>query len=197
MMKDVDWSCRGLIWDNPTLPSGTDETTNMPSEGSRCMGGDLNPWQCEYKHDNYRLECNVWLLLYCVLFIVYLISCFVILWFRIKWSYATVWGIRHVSTTRMGSILANEQAILCFYLAYVCWGYLPVILFQLLPCCKLESSNSAGMICLVIGKVPETRLLHYEFSATFSLWHFLVPYMCLVMQVSPVYLVPLLKLLNQ
>ena len=155
---DVDWSGCSLIWENPT---GTDETTKIPIEDSRCMGGDLNPWQCEYKQDNYHLECNVWLLLYCVLFIAYLISCFVFLWFRIKWSYATVWGIRHVITTRMGSILANEQEILCFYLAYVCWGYLPVILFQLLPCYKLESCNSAGMICLVIGKVPERRLLHY------------------------------------
>jgi hypothetical protein len=60
----------------------------------------------------------------------------------------------------MGSILANEKEILCFDLAYVCWGYLPVILFQLLSCYKLESSNSAGMIYFVIGKLPERRMLH-------------------------------------
>lgn len=86
----------------------------------------------------------------CTACIVYVLPFF---WFRIKWCYITVWVIRHVSTTRMGSILANEQEILCFDLAYVCWGSLPHILFQLMSCHKLESSNSAGMIYLVIKKV--------------------------------------------
>jgi hypothetical protein len=49
----------------------------------------------------------------------------------------------------MGSILANEQEILCFDLAYVCWSSLPLLHLQLLSCHELESRNPAGMIHLV------------------------------------------------